>query len=190
MAGVSAAFRPALRQIKEPMALSALVAFGVASGYSIAGVGLGERPNWCKHRVRLMSKRRIAMNEKGNYTKGLKEVVLHLARTKEFPDGSSHHYYRFVAPLDADGHLDAEVWKKHRDQCRVVRSWGGEEDDIGHLVHRPGGSWGFHYDIGGDEGDESGFKLSSHVFLIGEYVSIRDDEGELHTFRVVSVEDI
>jgi hypothetical protein len=32
--------------------------------------------------------------------------------------------------------------------------------------------------------------LSSHQFLIGEYVSIRDDEGELHTFRVVSVEDV
>jgi hypothetical protein len=130
------------------------------------------------------------MNEKANDTKGLKEIVLHLARTREFPEGSSRHYYRFVAPLDADGHLDAEAWRKHRDQCRVVRSWGGEEDDIGHLVHRPGGSWGFRYDIGGDEGDEAGFKLSSHAFRLGEYVSIRDDEGEMHTFRVVSVEDV
>jgi hypothetical protein len=112
-----------------------------------------------------------------------------LARTKEFPNGSARHYYRFVAPLDATGHLDAEGWKKHRYECRVVRSWGGEEDDIGHLVHRPGGSWGFHYDIDGDEGDESGFKLSSHRFVPGEYVSIRDDEGEMHTFRVVSVEN-
>lgn len=120
---------------------------------------------------------------------GLKTIRLNLARTPEFPDGSDRHYYRFTAPLDADGHLDPVAWKKYRDRCRVVRNWGGEEEDIGHLVHRPGGSWGFHYDIGGDEGDESGFKLSSHRFVPGEYVSIRDDEDALHTFRVVTVTD-
>lgn len=121
---------------------------------------------------------------------GLKTIRLNLARTKDFPDGSARHYYRFTAPLDADGHLDAAAWKTHRDRCRVVRSWAGEEEDIGHLVHRPGGSWGFHYDLGGDEGDESGFKLNSHRFVPGEYVSIRDDEGELNTFRVVTVDDV
>jgi hypothetical protein len=130
------------------------------------------------------------MSDKGTGESSLRKVLLHLARTKEFPLGSARHYYRFVAPLDASGHLDPEGWKKHRDQCRVVRSWGGEEDDIGHLVHRPGGSWGFHYDIGGDEGDESGFRLSGHRFVPGEYVSIRDDEKELHTFRVISVDNV
>ena len=69
-------------------------------------------------------------------------------------------------------------------------SGANEEDDIGHLVHRPGGSWGFTYDLAGDEGDEAGFKLSSHVFIPGEYVSIRDDDGNLHPFRVVTVEDV
>ena len=117
----------------------------------------------------------------------LKSIRLDLARTPGFPEGSSRHFYRFIAPLDADGHLDAEAWKRHRGRCRVVRSWGGEEEDIGHLVHRPGGSWGFHYDIDSAEGDEAGFKLGSHRFALGEYVSIRDDNGDLHTFRVVSV---
>jgi hypothetical protein len=121
---------------------------------------------------------------------GLKTIRLNLARTKEFPDGSDRHYYRFTAPLDADGHLDAVAWRKHRDKCRVVRNWAGEEEDIGHLVHRPGGSWGFHYDIDGDEGDESGFKLATHRFVPGEYVSVRDEEGEMHTFRVVTVTDV
>lgn len=122
--------------------------------------------------------------------KGLKNIRLNLARTKEFPAGSDRHGYRFTAPLDENGHLDAEGWKEHRDRCRVVRFWGDEEDDIGHLVHRPGGSWGFHYDVSGDEGDEAGFKLGSHDFRPGEYVSVRDDDGELHTFRVVSVTDL
>jgi hypothetical protein len=121
---------------------------------------------------------------------GLKTIRLNLARTREFPDGSDRHYYRFTAPLDADGRLDPEGWRKHRDRCRVVRSWAGEEEDIGHLVHRPGGSWGFHYDIGGDEGDESGFKLATHRFVPGEYVSIRDEDGEMHTFRVVTIADL
>ena len=120
----------------------------------------------------------------------LKTVRLNLARTREFPDGSDRHFYRFTAPLDADGHLHAEGWRQNRERCRVVRSWAGEEEDIGHLVHRPGGSWGFHYDIDGDEGDEAGYRLGSHRFVPGEYVSIRDDEGDLHTFRVVSIVDV
>ena len=123
-------------------------------------------------------------------TEGLKSIRLNLARTREFPQGSDRHGYRLTAPLDADGRLDAEGWRKHRQHCRVVRFWAGEEDDIGHLIHRPGGSWGFTYDIDGDEGDEFGFKLSSHRFVPGEYVSIRDDDGELHTFVVVTVDNV
>jgi len=123
-------------------------------------------------------------------TEGLKTIRLNLARTKEFPQGSDRHGYRFTAPLDTDGRLDAEGWRKHRQHCRVVRFWAGEEDDVGHLIHRPGGSWGFTYDIDGDEGDESGFKLSSHRFVPGEYVSIRDDDGDLHTFVVVTVDNV
>ena len=60
----------------------------------------------------------------------LKTIRLNLARTKDFPNGSDRHGYRFTAPLDAEGHLDAEGWKKHRDRCRVVRFWAGEEDDV------------------------------------------------------------
>ena len=119
----------------------------------------------------------------------LKAIRLDLARTAEFPAGSSRHFYRFVAPLDHDGHLDAAAWKRHRDRCRVERVWGDEEEDVGHLVHRPGGSWGFRFDVEGDEGDESGYRLGSHRFVLGEYVSIRDAEGVLNTFRVVSVTD-
>jgi hypothetical protein len=124
-------------------------------------------------------------------TSSLKTVRLNLARGPGFPDGSDRHGYRFTAPLDDTGHLDAEGWKKHRDECRVVRFWGDDkEEDIGHLVHRPGGSWAFHYDISGEDDDEAGFKLSNHVFNPGEYVSIRDAAGEFHTFIVVTVEDV
>jgi hypothetical protein len=123
-------------------------------------------------------------------THGLKSIRLELARSAGFPDGSNNHGYTIVAPLTPDGHLDAETWRKHREMCRVVRFWGGDDEDVGHLVHRPGGSWGITYDLFGDEGDESGFKLQGHLFRLGEYVSIRDDEDKLHTFRVVEIEDL
>jgi hypothetical protein len=35
--------------------------------------------------------------------------------------------------------------------------------------------------------DESGYRFGAHAFAPGEYVSIRDEAGELHTFRVLSV---
>ncbi|WP_321499375.1 hypothetical protein [Breoghania sp.] len=120
----------------------------------------------------------------------LKKIRLNLARTKEHPNGSNRHGYEFVAPLTEAGEIDPAIWKTHRDKCRVRRFWGDEQDDIGHLVHRPGGSWAFRYDIDGDEDDEAGYRFAAHPFRPGEYVSIRDDDGEMHTFQVVTVQSI
>jgi hypothetical protein len=51
----------------------------------------------------------------------LKRIVLHLARSKEHPEGSSRHGYDLVAPLDAAGRLDAHAWREARARCRVRR---------------------------------------------------------------------
>lgn len=120
-------------------------------------------------------------------TPDLKRVRMTLARTKAFPEGSARHGYEFVAPLDATGHIDAAAWKTVREKCHVRRFWGGEPDDIGHLLHRPGGSWAFHYDVVGDEDDEAGYRFAAHTFNVGDYVSIKDEDGELHTFQVTAV---
>ncbi|NLH83399.1 MAG: hypothetical protein GX458_21550 [Phyllobacteriaceae bacterium] len=120
---------------------------------------------------------------------GLKKIRLNLARTKEHPMGSAHHGYEFLAPLDAVGRIDPERWRKLRDKCRVRRFWGGEVEDVGHLVHRPGGSWAFRYDLAGDEDDEAGYRFGAHLFGVGEYVSIRDEDGVLLPFVVVTVVD-
>lgn len=121
---------------------------------------------------------------------GLKKIRLNLARTKDHPNGSARHGYEFTAPLDETGHIDATAWKKARTHCRVRRFWGGEEEEIGHLVHRPGGSWAFHYDIEGEDDDEAGYRFGTHAFEPGEYVSIRDEDGEMHTFQVVTVVNV
>jgi hypothetical protein len=121
----------------------------------------------------------------------LKRVRLELGRTKDFPNGSRSCGYEFTAPLDHESRLDPVGWKKHRDQCRVRRFWEGEADEIGHLVHRPGGGWAFHYDIHGDDNvDEVGYRLSKERFRPGEYVSIREQDGEMCTFRIITVQDI
>jgi hypothetical protein len=120
----------------------------------------------------------------------LKKIRLNLARTKEHPQGSARHGYEFTAPLDETGHIDAGLWKKERDLCRVRRFWGSEVEEVGHLVHRPGGSWAFHYDIDGEDDDEAGYRFGAHAFSPGEYVSIKDEDGDLHTFQVVTVQSI
>ncbi len=120
-----------------------------------------------------------------------KRIRLNLARSKDFPTGSALHGYEFVAPLDPTGHIDPVRWLKHRDQCGMRRFWGGEEEH-GRLVHKPGGAeharWVFDYDNTAAENDEAGYRFAAHAFRPGEYVSISSDDGELHTFQVVSVE--
>jgi hypothetical protein len=122
----------------------------------------------------------------------LKRIRLNLARSKEFAGGSPRHGYEFVAPLGKDGHIDVELWRKHRDHCGVRRFWDGEPDEVGKLVHKSGGAeharWVFDYDDSAEDDDEAGYRFAAHPFRPGEYVSIRDEDGEMHTFQVASVE--
>ena len=125
----------------------------------------------------------------------LRRIRLELARDPDFPDGSREHGYDLIAPLDKAGHISVAGWKANRDLCRVRRFWGYNAPLIGHIVHKSGGTggiWAFHYDIRGGEGhahDEPGFHFETHVFRLGEYVSIKEHDGQLRTFRVQAVAD-
>jgi hypothetical protein len=124
----------------------------------------------------------------------LKRIRLELARSKEFPSGSATRGYEFVAPLSADGHIDPKLWQEHRTHCGVRRFWDGEEEQLGRLVHKPGGSeharWVFDYDAETQDDDESGYRFGAHTFIPGDYVSIRSEDGDLHTFQVAAVESV
>jgi hypothetical protein len=117
-------------------------------------------------------------------------IRLELAREAKYPTGNPAFGYRIVAPLDQDGRIDAGLWKQHRDACRVVRFRPDEDDEVGHLVHKGEAGWTFHYDIRGGDDDEAGYRFGDERFAVGEYVSIRDDDDELHTFKIMSVEHI
>ena len=121
----------------------------------------------------------------------MKKIRLELARDHDFPQGRQDCGYEFTAPIDESGHIDAESWRTRRDNCRVKRFWTGTKDEVGHLVRKPGGAWAFHYDIHGDaDDDETGYRFGAHAFRPGEYVSIKEHDDVLRTFRIVTVSEI
>ena len=120
----------------------------------------------------------------------LRHVRLELARDHDYPQGNRACGYEFVAPLDGNHNLDADSWKKHRAECRVTRFWEGSKPEIGHLIRKPGGAWAFHYDVFGDEeDDETGYRFNHEKFVEGEYVSIREHDDKMRTFRVAAVRE-
>lgn len=127
-------------------------------------------------------------DSKTKYPREFRVMQLDLAREASHPAGNRSYGYRVVVPLDDNGRIDAELWKQHRDLCKVVRFRPDEDDEVGHLV-RKGAGWAFRYDIRGEDAEEVGYRLADERFLIGEYVSIREDE-RMHTFKVVSVEHV
>jgi hypothetical protein len=113
-------------------------------------------------------------------------IRLELARSHEFPEGSTRHGYIFILPLAKDGRLDRDAYAETPEICTVHRFWEGEGDDVGQLEHRRGDSWVFSFRIGSDD-DEAIHRLGDHVFREGEYLSIREHDGRILTFRIVDV---
>jgi hypothetical protein len=47
-----------------------------------------------------------------------RRIRLELAREPGHPSGDTAHGYDFLAPLDRDGRIEAELWKNNREACR------------------------------------------------------------------------
>jgi hypothetical protein len=116
-----------------------------------------------------------------------RQIRLELAREPGHPEGSSATGYDLVAPLDEDQRLSPDLWRQHKDRCRVHRFREGEDDMVGRLARRPGGEWYFDYDAGDHGDDETAHRLGHERFVRGEYVAVRDEHGHMHTYRVVWV---
>jgi len=115
-----------------------------------------------------------------------RQIRIALAREPGHPDGDDEVAYIFVAPVDTEGRIDPTLWRAHREACRVARQRPNEADQLGYLVHHPGGTWGFHYDDDANLPDEAGFHFADERFMVGEYVSI-SERGKMHTYRVTTV---
>ena len=116
----------------------------------------------------------------------LMTIRLELARTKEHPAGDPGHAYEFRAPLDGEGHLDEAHWADSKSLCTVRRFENGAEVEQGILIRNRGKHWVFSY-APGDDDDEGLFRLSSHRFTPGEYLSVTEHDGVARTFRIASV---
>jgi hypothetical protein len=123
----------------------------------------------------------------------LHRIMLRLARTPKFPNGSAGHGYDIVAPLDRNGRLDAEAWAKARAACTVEHFTAGAPTRQGRLIHRPGGrggaTWVIDYDAGRTGDDEAGFRLDVHRFVSDDFITLIDRNGP-QTYRIVSVDPV
>lgn len=117
----------------------------------------------------------------------LSHITLELARERDHPMGDRNYGYHLYLPLSDDGRIDTDAWQKLRSACRVRRFRPGEEERHGRILRGSGGRWSFDYDDRGDFDDEVGFRLGDEIFVPGEYVSVRENDGEMHTFQVISV---
>ena len=117
----------------------------------------------------------------------LSRIVFRLARNPgaQHAEPDDHRGYTLVAPLTADGHLDESAFDKHRAEC-TVRRFAPDEDAQNGRLTRHGGQWVFRYSAD-DNAEEPLFRLKDHRFVLGDYVSILDEDGELLTYRVTEV---
>lgn len=119
----------------------------------------------------------------------LQHITLELAREPGHPLGDRAHLYHLYLPLTETGHIDAEAYRRQQMHCRVRRFRPGERELHGHIVRHPGGRWVFDYSEERSAADETGFHLDDERFAPGQYVTIREDDGRLHTFQVIAVRE-
>lgn len=117
----------------------------------------------------------------------LSRIVIRLAPNPgtEFSDGDDHRGYSFVAPLDGDGRVDAAAFEAAGETC-TVRRFTPDDDPQEGVLRRRGEAWFFDYEEGEDD-DEPVHRLSDHRFQVGEYVSVRDEDGRLLAYKVTEV---
>lgn len=118
----------------------------------------------------------------------LSRIVMRLARNPgtEFSEGDDHRGYSLVAPLTADGHLDAAAYAKVKNAC-TVRRFAPDEDPADGRLARHGRGWSFDYEDDEPLDEEPLYRLGEHRFAVGEYVSVTDEDGRPLTYKVTEV---
>jgi hypothetical protein len=117
----------------------------------------------------------------------LTQVIMELAREPGHPLGDREHGYHLHLPLTEDGRIDESGFQQLGQVCTVKRLRPGEQPRHGRVRRGPFGRWRFDYDDRQDFDDEVGFRLGEERFVPGEYISVTEDDGVMHTFQVVAV---
>lgn len=122
----------------------------------------------------------------------LTRLVLKLGRNPDagFPEGDDRTGYILVAPLDGEGRLDPDLWKAHKEKCKVIRFTPDDEKDAdGWLTHR-GKSWWFRYDEEEEGPNEPIFRLGDHRLRLGDYVTVHEADGDNLTYKITEARPI
>lgn len=119
----------------------------------------------------------------------LVKVRLSLARGPERPCVGAVPGYVVVAPLDADARLDAGLWNRRQDQCRVTRLCPDGSVAFGRLTYgldAAGARWRF--DFGVDAGDELDIGTTPELGRLrpGDRLAI-SNFGEFRPYRIDAV---
>ena len=110
-------------------------------------------------------------------------ITLRLARNPSSPEGDPERGYVLLAPLGADGTIDADIYAAAKAAC-TVRRFGPGIDPVDGKLKRHASAWYFDYDAQRTSDDEPVFKLGDHRFLPGDYVTITDEEGTPLIYQV------
>lgn len=114
-------------------------------------------------------------------------IRLELARTHDFPEGSTARQYLLTLPLDDDDRIDAAAIEAEPARATVRRIWDGEPDRHGYVIRTERG-WALSYALG-EEDDEPIFHLETHPIRIGEYLTLTENEGEVQPFRIAECDE-
>lgn len=115
-----------------------------------------------------------------------KTIRLELARTHDFPEGSTARQYILTLPLDDGDRIDAAAIEAEPARATVRRIWGGESDRHGYVIPTARG-WALSYAVGEDD-DEPIFHLETHRIRAGEYLTVTENDGEVQPFRIAECE--
>lgn len=113
----------------------------------------------------------------------MNRITLRLARNPSRPEGDPERGYVLLAPVNADGKIDADIYAAAK-AAYTVRRFGPGMDAIEGKLKRHGLDWYFDYDAQRTSDDEPVFKLADHRFFPGDYVTITDEEGAALTYQV------
>ncbi|HEV2569598.1 hypothetical protein [Sphingomonas sp.] len=115
-----------------------------------------------------------------------KTIRLELARSPDFPNGSASRAYLLHLPVDENGRVDEDAFRRAPALATVRRHWPNERDRTGHVIRKKNG-WAFSYAIGAGD-DEELFHLETHPLRVGDYVTITEPDGGRLPYRVMEAE--
>jgi hypothetical protein len=115
----------------------------------------------------------------------LHKVVLELAHSREFPNGSRACGYELHLPLTPDHRLDYDACRRHRYRHIICCFWPKEEWR-GELQcdHR-----GWFFAFGHGDATDAAI-LGRTQFIVGEWIPITESDGQTRHFRVIEVDRI